>query len=281
MRRVGTGVFMSCVLVAAGAAAQGRNAPREPVWVGDATVATMSFSDSTSLGAVGGVIAYRPFRWLTLGAVPTVLQRKAGAGAGAGAAISGFGDLPLVAAASTNRGGRGPNIGAAVTLMLPTGNAFIGLGSGVTSVGVDLGAGVSPTGRLHLSADASRGLSAVPLSSLDAPGSTWLDVDADVDLFGPATATASLGGDFGGADTTARAREVGAGVRYALRGPLTLSLAVTHRLAGDAPVWGLAVTLGTAGVGVSPLNPGSPLRGQRQVVSGGVATCHGKSRVCR
>ena len=277
VRRVGTSVFMTCALVAAGAAAQRHNAPREPAWVGDATVATMSFSDSTSLGAVGGVIAYRPFPWLTLGAAPTVLQRKAGADVS-----SGFGDLPLVAAASTNRGsGRGPNVGAAVMLVLPTGNASIGLGSGVTSVGVDVGAGVSPTGRFHLSADASRGLSAVPLSSLDAPGSTWLDVDADVDLFGPATATASLGGDFGGADTTARAREVGAGVRYVLHGPLTLSVAVTHRLAGDSPVWGLAVTLGTAGIGVSPLNPGSPLQGQRQVVGGGVAAaCHGRSRVC-
>ena len=277
MRRVGTSVFMACMLVAAGAAAQGHNAPREPAWVGDATVATMSFSDSTSLGAVGGVIAYRPFPWLTLGAAPTVLQRKAGADVS-----SGFGDLPLVAAVSTDRGsGRGLNVGAAVMLVLPTGNASIGLGSGVTSVGVDVGAGVSPTGRFHLSADASRGLSAVPLSSLDAPGSTWLDVDADVDLFGPATATASLGGDFGGADTTARAREVGAGVRYVLHGPLTLSVAVTHRLAGDSPVWGLAVTLGTAGIGVSPLNPGSPLQGQRQVVGGGVAAaCHGRSRVC-
>ena len=281
MRRVGTSAFVACVAVAAGAAAQGgHNAPRGPAWVGDATVATMSFSDSTSLGAVGGVIAYRPFPWLTLGAAPAVLQRKAGA-----VVSSGFGDLPLVAAVSTDRGsGRGPNVGAAVVFMLPTGNASIGLGSGVTSVGVDVGAGVSPTSRVHLSADASRGLSAVPLSSLDAQGSTWLDVDADVDLFGPATATASLGGDFGGADTTARAREVGAGLRYALRGPLTLSVAVTHRLAGDSPVWGLAVTLGTAGVGVSPLNSGSPLQGQRQVVGGGVAAaCHsnGRSRVCR
>ena len=80
MRRVGTSAFVACVVVAAGAAAQGgHNAPRGPAWVGDATVATMSFSDSTSLGAVGGVIAYRPFPWLTLGAAPTVLQRKAGA----------------------------------------------------------------------------------------------------------------------------------------------------------------------------------------------------------
>src|SRR5690348_3020935 len=105
---------MACVLVAAAAAAQeeGHTTPRGPAWVGDATVATMSFSDSTSLGAVGGVIAYRPFPWLTLGAAPALLQRKAGA-----VVISGFGDLPLVAAASTDRGsGRGPNVGAAVVL---------------------------------------------------------------------------------------------------------------------------------------------------------------------
>lgn len=278
MRGVAMTTLAASVALTCSASAQQSHEPRQPAWVGDATVSTMSFSDSTSLGAVGGVFGYRPFSWLTLGAAPTLLQRKVGT-----AVVSnGFGDLPLVAAASTDlRTGRRLDVGAAVMVLLPTGNAALGLGSGVTSVGVDLGAGLSPASRFYLSADASRSLSPVPLSSLDAPGSTWLDVDADLDVLGPATAIVSFGGDFGGADTAARARELGAGLRYALHGPLTLSVAVTHRLAGDAPVWGLAVTFGTAGLGLSPLNPASPLRGQRQVVGGGVATvCHGRSRVC-
>ena len=279
MRSAVMATLLASVALACSARAQQAPVAGRPALVGDATASTMSFSDTTSLGALSAVIAYRPFPWFTLGAAPTVLQRKAG-----GTVVSsGFGDLPLIAAAATDGGGRAPNVGAAVILILPTGNAGLGLGSGVTSAGVDVGFGVSPANGFQVSADASRSVSAVSLSSLDARGSTWLDVDADVDLVGPVTATASFGGDFGGADTTARAREVGAGVRYALRGPLTLSIGFTHRLAGDAPVWGLAVTLGTAGVGLSPLNPDSPLREQRQVVGGGVgvaANCHGRSRVC-
>ena len=140
---------------------------------------------------------------------------------------------------------------------------------------MEVGAGLSPIDPLHLSVDASRSLSAVTLSSLDAQGSTWLDVDADVEFTSRLTGSASLGGDFGGVDTTPAAREVGVGARYTLRGPLALSVDVTHRLAGIAPTWGLAVTLGTASSGLSALNPSSPLWHQRQVFGGGV-NIHGR-----
>ena len=50
-----------------------------------------------------------------------------------------------------------------------------------------------------------------------------------------------------------------------------------HRLAGIAPTWGLAVTLGTASSGLSALNPSSPLWHQRQVFSGGV-NLHGRGK---
>src|SRR5690242_19457748 len=266
-----------CVLVASLslsrlAVSQSKDPPQR-AWAFTASAGAVHLSDTTSLSAVGGVLEYRASRWLTLGAAPTLVRSKTGT-----QTTSGFGDLPLTAAASKELGTAwGPELAAAVILTLPTGNAACGLGSGVTSVGMDVGAGLSPADQLHVSVDASRSLSAVTLSALDARGSTWLDFDADVDFTSRLTGSASLGGDFGGMDTTTAAREVGAGARYTLNGPLTLSVDVTHRLSGIAPTWGLAVTLGTASSGLSALNPSSPLWHQRQVFSGGV-NIHGRGK---
>jgi len=262
--RLGMGILVASLSLCRLAVAQ--------TWAATASAGTVHLTDSSSLNALGGVVEYRALRWLTLGAAPTLVRNAVGT-----QTTSGFGDLPLTAAASKELGTAwGPELAAAVILTLPTGNAACGLGSGVTSVGMDVGAGLSPADQLHVSVDASRSLSAVTLSALDARGSTWLDFDADVDFTSRLTGSASLGGDFGGTDTTA-AREVGAGARYTLSGPLTLSVDVTHRLAGIAPTWGLAVTLGTASSGLSALNPSSPLWHQRQVFSGGV-NLHGRGK---
>lgn len=274
--RPSVGVVAACLAFSGTAMAQGRAAPRSP-WAGSAAVGAVQVSDTTSLDAIGGVIEYRPLAWLTLGAAPSVARRTSGA-----VTTSGVGDLPLTAGAATELGAPwGPELAAAVTLTLATGNAACGLGGGATSVAMDVGAGVSPAERAHLSVDASHNFSGLALSSLDAPGSTWLDVDADWDVTSRLVLSTSLGGDFGGTDTLAAGREVGAGARYALRGPLSVSVGVTHRVAGAAPTWGLALTLGTAGGGLSPLNPSSPLARQRRVFAGGAgARGHAKIGAC-
>lgn len=265
MLRLGTGILVASMSISRLAVAQ--------TWAATASAGIVHLSDTSSLNAVGGVLEYRALGWLTLGAAPTVVHSKVGT-----QTTSGFGDLPLTVVASKElKSAWGPELAAAVILTLPTGNAACGLGSGVTSVGMDAGAGISPADPLHFSVDASRSLSAVTLSALDAPQSTWLDLDADVDLTPQLTASASFGGDFGGIDTAAAAREIGAGARYTLHGPLALSVDVTHRIAGTAPTWGVAVTLGTATGGLSPLNPSSPLWHQRQVFGGGV-NLHGRGK---
>src|SRR5207253_7165602 len=202
--RLGMGILIASLSLFRLAVAQ--------TWAATASAGTVHLTDSSSLNALGGVVEYRALRWLTLGAAPTLVRSTVGT-----QTTSGFGDLPLTAVASKELGTAwGPELAAAVTLTVPTGNAACGLGSGVSSVGVDAGAGISPAERVHVSMDASRSLSAVTLSSLDAPQSTWLDLDADVDVTGRLTASASLGGDFGGVDTAAAAREVGAGARHSL-----------------------------------------------------------------
>lgn len=265
MLRLWTGILVASMSISRLAVAQ--------TWAATASAGIVHLSDTSSLNAVGGVLEYRALGWLTLGAAPTVVHSTVGT-----QTTSGFGDLPLTVVASKElKTAWGPELAAAVILTLPTGNAACGLGSGVTSVGMDAGAGISPADPLHFSVDASRSLSAVTLSALDAPQSTWLDLDADVDLTPQLTASASFGGDFGGIDTAAAAREIGAGARYTLHGPLALSVDVTHRVAGAAPTWGVAVTLGTATGGLSPLNPSSPLWHQRQVFGGGV-NLHGRGK---
>ena len=264
-------------LTAVTALAQANGAAPRSLWAASASVATVHLSDTTSLAAFGGVITYRPRAWLTLGAAPAEVQTKAGT-----VSTSGFGDLPLTAAVSAELPtARGPELAAAAVLMLPTGDATRGLGRGITTVAIDVGAGVSPADAVHLYVDASRSLSGVTLSSFDAPESTWLSVDGTVDVTGRLAVSASWGGDLGGVDSVAAAREAGAGVRYALHGPLAISVDVTHRLSGDAPTWGLVVTFGTVGNGLSPLETSSPLgRQQNAFVGGATVKCHGRSRVC-
>ncbi|OLC38845.1 MAG: hypothetical protein AUH81_03250 [Candidatus Rokubacteria bacterium 13_1_40CM_4_69_5] len=90
------------------------------------------------------------------------------------------------------------------------------------------------------------------------------------------TLSLSAGGDIGGADSGAADREVGSGLSYALSGRVSLTVDVTHRLAGVAPRWGVVVSLGTVTTGISALNSLSPVELQRQVfVGGGAAASSG------
>jgi hypothetical protein len=235
-------------------------------WSGTVRAATIRFTDTTSVGALSGIIEYKPLGWLELAAAPTLLRTTAGS-----STASGVGDLPLSLAASTEWGTPlHPELGAGILFTLPTGQAACGLGSGQTAVGMNLAAGISPTEAVHLSADASRSFSgAITLSSLDQPQATWVDLGGDVDLAPRWTLSLSVGGDVGGADTATADREIGGGVGYAIRNALSLAVDVTHRVAGLAPRWGVTVSFGTAATALSPLNSLSPLARQRQVFVSG------------
>ena len=267
MRSLATASLLA--LIAAGARAQG---PTPSPWTATLRAATVRFTDTTSLGALDGVIEYRALGWLALAAAPTLVRATAGSTAHAG-----LGDLPLALEASTHWGAPlRPELGASVIVTLPTGNAACGLGSGVAGVGMNLGAEVAPAEALRLSADASRSFSGdLTLSSLGQPQATWVDFSGDVDVAPRWTLSLSVGGDVGGADTGTADREVGGGVSYGVSGSLDLTVDLTHRVAGLAPRWGVAVSLGTASTGMSALNSLSPLGRQRQVFVGGVG--HGRS----
>jgi hypothetical protein len=237
-----------------------------------------SVSDSTSIRAYGGAVQYQPIPGIAFGVAPSIVTAS-----GRTASASGLGDLPISASASKTFEGRGsPELAAALILTLPTGKAACGLGSGHTNIGLDVGAGFAPTDAAHLSFDASRDLSnTAAVSSFDAPQSTWLGIDADLDVAPRWTLDVSLGGDFGGVDTTAGGpgREAGTGVSYGASESFNLTLDLTRRLAGDAPLWGLVLTVGTAPAGLSLLHPSSALRRQRGILAGGVAAARHGGRV--
>ncbi len=235
--------------------------------------------DAASLGALGGVLEYRPLAWLRFDVAPTLVRATNGA-----TTTSGVGDLPVALEASTELAAPlRPELAASLIATLPTGRAACGLGSGVANAGVELGAGLTPSQRVHLSADASRSFAgAITLSSLDQPQSTWLDIDGDVDIAPRWTLSLSAGGDVGGADSGAGDREVGSGLSYALSRGVSLTIDVSHRLAGVAPRWGVVVSLGTVTTGLSALNSLSPVALQRQVFVGGGAAArsvgHGRGK---
>ncbi len=158
------------VLLAGRAQAQGS---KPSPWTGGVRAATAQLTDSTSLGALSGVIEYRALGWLRFGAAPTLVRSTAGS-----TTTSGFGDLPLALEASKQWGAPfRPELGASVIVTLPTGRAACGLGNGQASVGMNLGVGIAPAEAVHLSADASRSFAgAITLSSSTSrtrPGSTW------------------------------------------------------------------------------------------------------------
>src|SRR2546426_7027426 len=141
--------WVAClVAVASSAAAQSRI---------DAGVSAgvVKLSDQRSEQALSGTLEYEPTSWLSLYAIPAVVHVSEDV-SGRTVSSSGLADLPLVAAAAyTSPTPWSPTLGAALTAVLPTGNAACGLGDGEPAGGVGVGGGVSP-GRAPPSAAASR-----------------------------------------------------------------------------------------------------------------------------
>jgi hypothetical protein len=245
------------------------------------TVGAVQLTAQRAEQALTGVVQYQANRWLVLTAVPSLVHVSDTGSVSA----SGPGDLPLSAAAfHVFPTPATPAVAAALTVVLPVGDAACGLGSGTTAVGLDAGVGVSPTARLRVSADASRSVSGLSAQSiLSAPHATALRAAATYDVSPGWKASASLGADVGASDSTqGLSRMVGAGVSRALAGTLALTLDGSVGLTSASPRWALSVGLGTAFAGTSPLSLSSPLGRQKTAFVGGVNPGRGVGKVgCR
>ena len=260
-----------------------RLAAQSPVTAG-VTVGTVKLSDARSEQALTGVLRYQPTPWLGLSAMPGTVHVTDVIN-GRSVSSSGFGDLPLSADAFHAFATPGsPVVAAALTVVLPAGNAACGLGSGETSLGLDVGAGVSPSRRLRVSADASRSVSGLSSqSALAAPHATSLRAEAGYDISSRWTADVSLGADVGRSDSTqALSRVLGAGASHVLAGSVALALDGSVGLSAASPKWTLAVGVGTAFTGISPVSPSSSLQRLKSAFGGGVSRGSGAGKVgCR
>jgi hypothetical protein len=232
-----------------------------------------------------GILEYDPLEWFSVSLIPSWVRVSQKTSTGQSQSRSSVADLPLAAAfVYSVATGWAPSLGTGVTVSFPTGNAACGLGSGVTSVGVNAGIGVAPVEPLRLSVDASRSLSGqVVQSALTAPGSTWLSSEASLALSRRWNASFSFGADLGSSDPLRPpARELGGGLSYALSGPLELTLDGSRGLTTASPKWVLSIGLGTAFSGTSPVTPTAPLRRLQKTFAGGTTgTTSQTTSTCR
>ena len=236
------------------------------------TAGAAKLSDTRSEQVLTGIVQLQPRRWLTLSALPALVHASDHV-SGRAVSSSGPGDLPLVAGAATAfPAAWAPSVGAALIVTLPVGDAACGLGAGETAVGANVAAGLSPTDRLHVWAGASRNVSGLATqSTLSAPRSTALRVDAGYDVAKRWRASASFAADVGQADSNqALSRMIGAGVVYAIAGPLTLVIDGSHGLTSSSPRWVLSLGVGTAFASTSLVSPTSPLERQQTSFASGV-----------
>ena len=248
------------------------------------TAGTAKLSDQRSEQALSAALLLQANPWLSFSATPSVVHVR-DVVKGAAVSSNGLGDLPVSAAAThAFRRPGAPTIAAAVTLVLPTGNAACGLGSGATSAGVDLGFGTSPRPGVHLSVDASRSVSNVSSqSTLSAPKATSLLFGGGYELTPSWRADASVGIDVGQTDSTqALSRVVGAGVTRRLGGSLAFTMDGSVGLTAGSPKWVFSLGIGTAFAGTSPVALNAPLKRLRSDFTGGVNRQSGSGKIgCR
>lgn len=258
--------------------------PAQASLSGGVTAGSAKLTDHRSERAVSGVLQLQTTPWLTLSVVPSYVHVSDTA-KGSTASSSGIGDLPFSAAATHAFASAGaPTIAAALTVVFPTGNAACGLGNGVTSEGLDIGVGASPSPKLHVSADASRSLSnASSQSTLSAPRATSLLVGGGYDVSPVWRADVSLGFDVGQVDSTqALSRVVGGGVSHRVGGSMALTLDGSVGLTSGSPKWVLSIGLGSVFAGTSPVGLSAPLRRLKSGFTGGVNRSGGSGKIgCR
>lgn len=245
-----------------------------------ATVGSVKLGSGATQVAGTGIIQVAPSSWLTLTASPSYSHLSQTIG-GTSYTSTGLGDLPISAAANTSLPGRlSPELGAAFDLSLPTGNSACGLGTGTVGTSLDLGVGASLTDALHLALGASRALSGDQGTSAFSPSeATSLSLDAEYALSPRVTGSASLGGDFGTADSgQALERSFGLGGRYTLAGPLALVVDTRFGLSSGSSPWAISIGVGTAFGGTNPVSGAYSSKRIARALSGGVNRGSGRGK---
>lgn len=245
------------------------------------TAGTAQLTTQRSEQALSAALLLQATPWLSFSATPSVVHVK-DVVSGRDVTSNGLGDLPVgTAVVHAFPGPSAPSVAAALTFVLPTGNAACGLGSGQSSAGLDVGFSVSPNPKFHVAADASRSVTNISSqSTLSAPRAVSVLVGGGYDLSPAWRGDVSLGVDVGQSDSTqALSRVLGAGLMRRLGGSLALTFDGSVGLTTASPKWVVSVGLGSAFAGTSPVGLNAPLRHLKSTFTGGVSRSGGSGKI--
>ena len=221
-----------------------------------ATAASFTWDDGRREQAVATVVQLAPAPWLVLGATPTVLRAQETDGA---AARIGFADLPVFAGITrTIALPLRPTLAVAGVASLPTGDTAQGLGRGTTLVSTDGTLALSSLRVLTLRGGGARLVRDGGLLPAGAARTTLFG-DAVLTLAGRTNISAGWAGDVDAAPDAPwpAARTVNAALVHAIAGSTSLLVSGARTLRGTGPAWSIAVGIGSAFGGVSPVGASS------------------------
>ena len=165
------------------------------------------------------------------------------------ASVTGLTDMPLALEFEHAFGGLlAPTFDFSLGATLPVGSTTTGFGTGVLGTSVDVGAGISPTERFSIAANAGHAMSSVAAqSAFNGGASGWGDLGAAFQATERVSLNAGYSTDLGAIDSTyGRGRSVSAGLSYSVAGPFALNLETSRGLSGATPEWSAVVGVGTA-----------------------------------
>lgn len=230
---------------------------------------------------LNGILKFLPVPWFSVTGTVSALRVSAPA-PGGDLTSSGIGDLPLSFAVAAPVHARWtPELGAALDVTLPTGDPAQGLGSGSTTVGADLGLGVTPHPGIAVYLGASREFSGNGgLSALTSSRTTSLSLDGEYAFAPRWRSELSFSGEFGTPDSGAALhRTLGVGIARQLRGPLEFTVDLGHGLTAASPGWAVALGFGAVFGGNNPVSAALSSHRLAHAVSAGVGRGQGHGHV--
>jgi hypothetical protein len=200
--------------------------------------------------SLGVVIRWAPVRWFAIAATPAAarVHEPTIAPAVSGASRGGLEDLPLEATLSHGFGGSlAPTLSGGLGMTLPVADTTGGFGSGSVGYSVSIGAGLSPLPGVWTHVSAGRSLAGLSPQAAFGSGSGWADLSAGVSLTDRLSVSGGYDSDLGAVDPiVGRSTSLTGGLAVGVHGATTVHLSTGRGLSGSAPVWSLAIGIGTA-----------------------------------
>ena len=239
------------------------------------TAGGLTFPDGRTQQGASAIVRWHPRSGLSLALTPSFTRVVQPTSLGGGSR-SGLSDLPVELAYDHElHMPMSLTLGGSLVATIPVGDTTSGLGSGRAGSTFSLGLGLEPVDNLSLHLGAGRPLSDYSTDgALGGSSSAWGDAEASYQVNDRVNASLGVDADFSADSGLAPARTLVAGMSFAVRGPLTLTVNGGRGVSGDAARWSVSLGLGTDFAAIGSLGSTSVVR--RAVAAlGGHSQTHG------